>query len=38
MIDELHLHEVIDEKEILTDHRNAVHGYKWAVNEAMVWK
>jgi hypothetical protein len=30
--------EDIDEKEVMEEHKDAVLGYRWAVNETVVWK
>ena len=38
MIDELQVHEPVNEQDVLEEHRNAVLGYRWAVNEMIVWK
>lgn len=38
MIDELQVHETVNEQDVLQEHRNAVLGYRWAVNEMIVWK
>ena len=37
-IDALEIHEDIDEKEVMEEHKDAVLGYRWAVNETVVWK
>lgn len=37
-IDALEIHEPIDEKEVMEEHKDAVLGYRWAVNETVVWK
>jgi hypothetical protein len=37
-ISALGVHQPIDEKEVVDQHKDAVLGYRWAVNEAVVWK
>jgi len=37
-IDALEIHDAIDEKEVMEEHKDAVLGYRWAVNETVVWK
>ena len=38
MIDELQVHETVNEQDVLEEHRSAVLAYRWAVNEMIVWK